>query len=263
MTGLGASPGDMPGFPFPIRVGPDLDEHLLDTILTGQHLPPDVPEQAHVVAEVLASLAGPPGSGELTGAEAARSAFARAASPAGNSAAARRPARHSRSRPPARLSARLAAVAVAAAVALVGAAGAYAGVLPGPIQDLAHHVIGVPPAHHPAAHAPGARRAAYQLCTTYQRASSRGDAPSLAAALRELTRAAGDPGKIEAYCAAAGRPGITPSPRPAARPRKQPASARGKAPIARAAAKAHGSASGHGDAGGHGNAGGHSHGGAG
>ena len=34
-----------------------------------------------------------------------------------------------------------------AAVGLGGVAAAYAGALPGPIQDLAHHLIGAPPAH--------------------------------------------------------------------------------------------------------------------
>jgi hypothetical protein len=43
--------------------------------------------------------------------------------------------------------ARLGGALIVAAVGLGGAAAAYAGALPGPIQDLAHHLIGAPPAH--------------------------------------------------------------------------------------------------------------------
>jgi hypothetical protein len=42
---------------------------------------------------------------------------------------------------------RLGGALIAAAVGLGGAAVAYAGELPGPVQDLAHHLIGAPPAH--------------------------------------------------------------------------------------------------------------------
>jgi hypothetical protein len=61
----------MHGFPFARRAGGELDEPLLAAPLDGQPLPPDVPEQARVVVEMLASLAGPAAPGELTG-EAAR-----------------------------------------------------------------------------------------------------------------------------------------------------------------------------------------------
>jgi hypothetical protein len=49
-----------------------------------------------------------------------------------------------------------------AAIPLGGTAAAYTGVLPGPVQDFAHHVIHAPPAHrpghprqHPAGDTPG------------------------------------------------------------------------------------------------------------
>ena len=42
---------------------------------------------------------------------------------------------------------RLGGALIVAAVGLGGVAAAYAGALPGPIQDLAHHLIGAPPAH--------------------------------------------------------------------------------------------------------------------
>jgi len=60
-----------------------LDESVLDALLTGTSLPSDAPEQAHTVAEMLASLADPAVPGALAGEAAARRAFARAASPAG------------------------------------------------------------------------------------------------------------------------------------------------------------------------------------
>ncbi|MGH3409373.1 MAG: hypothetical protein ACRDRJ_43805, partial [Streptosporangiaceae bacterium] len=66
----------MPKTPVPGQAGPELDEQLLDVILAGQHLPPGAPSQAHVVAEMLASLAGPADPGELTAEPAVRSAFA-------------------------------------------------------------------------------------------------------------------------------------------------------------------------------------------
>jgi hypothetical protein len=252
MSAPGASPSEMPGFPFSGRVGPELDEHLLDTILTGQQLPPDAPEQAHVVAEMLASLISPAGSGELGGEEAARSAFARAASPVGVSPAARRPTRRKPSWLPLPLSARLAAVLVAAAAGLGGTVAAYAGVLPGPIQNLAHHAIGAPAARPASARAPGRPHGAYQMCTSYERAETHHDLRALAAESRKLARIAGDAGKIDAYCAAFARPGVVPSAGPVGRPGPRPANA-AKAK-ARGTAGAHGQAKARGTAGAHGQA---------
>lgn len=149
-----ASFGEMPGFPLPGRLGRELNESLLDALLSGQ-VPPDAPEELRTVAEMLAGLAGPaePGelagdSGELAGETDARSAYTRLASPVGVSQVAR-PARRKHPRRAVPRSAWLAAVLVAAAAGLGGtAAAAYAGVLPGPVQDFAHHTIGAPPAHH-------------------------------------------------------------------------------------------------------------------
>jgi hypothetical protein len=148
MSGPDASSGEMHGFLFP---GTGLDEPLLDMILNGQSLPPDAPEQVRALAEMLAALSSPAGPGELAGKEEARSAFARAIPPAGVSPVAR-PARRSQSLLTVPRSTRLAAALVAAAVGLGGTAAAYAGVLPSPIQDLAHHTIHAPaarPDSHP------------------------------------------------------------------------------------------------------------------
>jgi len=200
MSGPGATPDEMPGFPFPDRLAPELGEPLLDTVLNGQPLPPDAPEQLHAVADMLASLVGPAAPGELAGEAAARRAFARAVSPA----AGRSPARSRLSGLSSRITARVAAALIAAAAGLGGVAGAYAGVLPGPVQDFAHHTMGAPAAHHKPDHPPAGHGAAGRLCTSFEH----GSAPARAVASRDLAKAAGEPGRIDAYCAAARQSGL-------------------------------------------------------
>jgi len=148
MTARDAVPDEMPEFSLSGRAGLELDDQLLDAILSGQ-LSPEVPAQAMVVAEMLASLADPVYSGHLAGEEAARSAFARAVSPvpgrlAGPEPAAG-PARPAPSWRPGRLTMRLAAGLAAVTVGLSGTVAAYAGALPAPVQNLAHFAIGAPP----------------------------------------------------------------------------------------------------------------------
>jgi hypothetical protein len=218
----------MPGFPFPGRVGPDLGEQLLDTMLTGQQVPSDAPEQAHVVAEMLASLAGPAGPGDLSGEEAARSAFARAASRATARMAARQPGRRAKGRLSVRLRAGLAVALLAMAAAIGGTAAAYAGVLPAPIQNLAHHAIGAPAARHSSAPAPNQRPAAYRLCTSYKHAQTRHNARALAAAARSLAGPAGGAGKIDTYCTAVTRSGAVPATPSRVHGKPRPAKASGK-----------------------------------
>jgi hypothetical protein len=152
MSGQDASSAGMPWLPFPRRCGVESDESLVDALLDRQPLPADAPEQLRAVAEMLASLADPAELGELAGEAAARSAFARGPSRVGSSAVIRRSARRRPSWLRTRVSPRLAAGLVAAAVGLGGGATAYAGVLPAPIQDLAHHILHAlppPPASHP------------------------------------------------------------------------------------------------------------------
>ena len=137
----------MPQFPFPGRAGRELDESMLDMIVNGQSLPPACPQEMHALAAALADLAGPPEPGKLAGEAVARLAFTRRrASPAGVVPAAR-PARRRQSRFPRLRSGRLAAVLVAAALVLGGTAAVYTGMLPGSVQDLAHHMIGAPAPH--------------------------------------------------------------------------------------------------------------------
>jgi hypothetical protein len=232
MSGPGASCGEMPELPFP---GGEPDEPLLDMLLTGQPLPPDAPDLLHEVAGVLATLAGPASPGELAGEAAARSAFARvAASPARVSPAARPRARRRPAWPFTPVKARLAAALAAVAVGLGGGAAAYAGALPSPIQDLAHHLIGAPAPRH----APGGRQAAYRVCRAYERAAAHGGARARAAAFQKLDNAAGGAAKIDAYCAAAGRPGLGPADPPASDSKPQPAKT--AKPESKPEAKSHG-----------------------
>ncbi len=168
MSGSDASSGEMPGFPFPSRPGRDPDEPLLDMILDGQPLPPDAPPGLLTLADRLASLGRRAGSGEVPGEIAAMAAFSRSVagvsvSPAGLDPAHRKPARRHPPRWRAALPVRLAGGLLVGIIGL-GSAAAYADVLPGPVQDFAHHVIGAPPAHvspgrsgehEKAAHRPG------------------------------------------------------------------------------------------------------------
>ena len=159
MSAPDASPHEMPGFPTPSRPGGEHDEPLLDMIFDGRAIPPDAPQEMHDLERMLAALAGPAEPGELAGEAAARAAFVRLASPASISPAAswpaarqaaRRPVSHRepRRRPARRRAGRAAALCAAAAV-LVSTAAAYAGVLPEPIQQMAHVTVGAPaPRHH-------------------------------------------------------------------------------------------------------------------
>ncbi len=157
---------------------------MLDALLDGQSLLPDAPEQAGLVAEILADLAGPAEPGELAGETAARLAFARCPSPAGISPATRRPARRKLLRLPVPR-AGLAGALVAVAAGLGTAAAAYADVLPGPAQDVAHHMIGAPPAHradprkqqpgHPGEGQPGQGQASHQKAHATPEAATPGD----------------------------------------------------------------------------------------
>lgn len=212
MSGPDASWDEMPGFPFPRRPAGELDESLLDALLTGTSLPPGAPEQARTVADMLASLADPAGPGALAGEAAARSAFARAPSPASISPAGRRPARRRPRQRGFRLSIRLAAALTAVTIGLGGAtAAAYAGVLPGPVQELAHEAIGAPAAHRPAAHPPQSRQAMSRLCAAHRRAEIHGGPGPAAAEFARLAAAAGGAGKVDSYCAAVQESGVGPT----------------------------------------------------
>jgi hypothetical protein len=115
------------------------------------------------------------------------------------------------------LSARAAAAAAVAALGIGGfATAAFAGALPAPVQQFAHHTIGAPAAHATAARThdspspagPGATgHPAYGLCTAWAHAKKNGTAKQKAVAFRNLAAAAGGAGNVAAFCAAVPNPG--------------------------------------------------------
>jgi len=143
MSGPGAMHGEMPGFP-PGRPGGERDEPLLDMIFDRRPIPPGAPPEMHDLARMLATVAGPAEPGDLAGEATALAAFARLVSPASVSPPAMRPARRRLSGRPARARLPLAAALVTAAAGLSSITAAYVGVLPGPIQQVAHVTVGAP-----------------------------------------------------------------------------------------------------------------------
>jgi hypothetical protein len=141
---------EMPGF-FPGRPGGEHDEPLLDMILERRPLPPRAPPEMHDLARMLAAVAGPAEPEELAGEAVTLAAFTRLTPPPGTSPAAPRSARRWLSGRPPRGRLPLAAALVVAAAGLGSTAAAYANVLPGPIQHLAHIMIAAPESKHPAA----------------------------------------------------------------------------------------------------------------
>ena len=146
MSGPDAMYGEMPGF-FPGRPGGERDEPLLDMIFDRCPTPPGAPPEMHDLARMLAAVAGPAEPGELAGEAAVLAAFSRLASPASISPAALRPARRWLSGRPARARLPLATALVVAAAGLGSISAAYVGVLPDPIQQMAHVTVGAPPPH--------------------------------------------------------------------------------------------------------------------
>lgn|GEM_PF-924031 len=155
MSGADAMRGEMPGF-FPGRPGGERGEPLLDMIFDRRPLPPGAPPEMHDLARMLAVMAGPAEPGELAGEATALAAFARLAPPVGISPAASRPARRRPSGRPGRARLPMAAALLTAAAGLGSIAAAYVGVLPGPIQKVAHVTVGAPLPPHGSAHRPAA-----------------------------------------------------------------------------------------------------------
>lgn len=113
----------------------------------------------------------------------------------------------------------LAAVAVALAA---GSVAAYTGDLPGPIQQVAHVIIGAPPDTHGAPHpAPGhpavppiPGNEAYGLCRAYEQAAANGHPAHNPVTFRRLAQAAGGASQVVAYCAQVLHPGNPASAQP-------------------------------------------------
>jgi hypothetical protein len=254
MAGPGVPEPDMPKFYRLHADAPGLPGEALDAMLagvpvtagavTGSPSSPDLPR----AAELLRALTAAPAADELAGYATALAEFRRLPTrrlPAGpatrrlpaGAGAGRLPgsppvpprsARTARSgRLRLGLTARLAGGLAGAAVAFGGAAAAaYAGMLPAPMQRLAHDLIGAPgpaarpprtPAPAPAGvgGSPGSRSGASAasdsaagvpsglagLCSAWAGASPAGRAHS--AEFTQLIAAVGGPGKVTAYCAAA------------------------------------------------------------
>src|SRR5581483_475439 len=116
------------------------------------------------------------------------------------------------------------AAAAAVALAALGSvtAAAYAGGLPGGLQNLAHVMIAAPAASSSRTVAPGASGrpvgpsgtdgSAYAMCKRYLYAEHYGTASQQAVAYRNVVRAAGGPGRVAAFCALAKHPGAASPP---------------------------------------------------
>jgi hypothetical protein len=132
--------------PSPLQDGPAVTDADLAALLAGKR---DVAPWLLPVADVLGALRTEPSPGELAGEARALAEFRRRAGTPVARHRARRAARRT-----SRLSTKAAAGAAAGAVLLGGAAtAAFAGVLPAPIQQFAHDIIGAPGA--PPASQPG------------------------------------------------------------------------------------------------------------
>ena len=218
----------MPNFPWPDRRDASLiDDATLAALLAGTDLPPGGGAGLQPVADVLAALGAPAGSDELAGEAVAMAEFRhRFGVPTPT------PCRSRRRRPTlitSLLSAKAAAVAAIAAVGVGAAAttAAFAGALPGPLQQFAHQTFGAPAAHHSPASAtpagPNARsHLAFWLCTAYRQATAHGTAAQKAVAFSNLVKAAGGADNVAAFCAAAPHPSASPSPHPTGPPSAHP-----------------------------------------
>jgi hypothetical protein len=153
MSGQDAPSDEMPKFASQARLSREHRDLALDMLLDGMPLPPEAPPEMSALPPMLADLSGPAGPSELAGEAAVLSRFRHHHSPAGISSR-RKPERRMPSwQSPARR-AQLAAALAVAAIGLGSTAAAYAGVLPRPVQQLAHHYIDAP-ATSPAPHHPG------------------------------------------------------------------------------------------------------------
>jgi hypothetical protein len=218
---------------------PGIDDASLAALLAGAEPAGGVPPGLRPLADGLAALTAGPAGDELAGEAAALAEFCHRA---GVPVPARRSPhrRHPLLTP--LLSARAAAAAVLAALSLGGfATAAFAGALPAPAQQFAHHTIGAPAARatpatgtHPGAAGtpagPGATGpAASGLCTAWAHAQTHGTPSQQAVAFRNLATAAGGASNITAYCAALPHPGPSathptapPTPHPTGPPTSHP-----------------------------------------
>jgi hypothetical protein len=208
----------MPNFPWlSSQDVPEMGDASLAALLAGAEPAEGLPPDLQPVADALAALTARPASDELAGEAAALAEFANRVGvsvPVSRSRHRRHPLLASL------LSARAAAVAAVAALSLGGfATAAFAGALPAPAQQFAHHTFGAPAADdgrltgtHPSATATPAGPdatgpAAFGLCTAWAHAKAHGTSSQQAVAFRNLAAAAGGASNVAAYCAAVPHPG--------------------------------------------------------
>jgi len=202
---------DMPNFLRPApQDGLPFNDAALAALLAGTEPAEPTPGLQHV-ADVLAALRSGPTSDELAGQASILAEFRRGTGVPELSPGSRRPHRLT-----SLLGTRAAVAAAVAALSLGGlATAAYAGMLPAPVQRLAHDAIGAPavPSGSPSrAHQNGSRTSAglgtagltaQRWCTAYAHGTTR----QRVAARHDLIRVAGGAGKIAAYCRIAAHPG--------------------------------------------------------
>ena len=195
---------------------PDMGDASLAALLAGSEPAEGLSPGLQPLADALASLTVRAASDELAGEAAALAEFHHRVGvpvPVSRSRHRRRPLLTSL------LSARAAAAAAVAALGLGGfATAAFAGALPAPAQQFAHHTFGAPASDggQPTGTHPGATTtpagpdatgaAAFGLCTAWADAKAHGTSSQQAVAFRYLAAAAGGASKVTAYCAAVPHP---------------------------------------------------------
>jgi hypothetical protein len=208
----------MPNFPWSARGDvPPAGDAAFEALLAGKLPPEDAAVGLRPLADAIAALAAPPMRSEITAEPSARATYrAGFAGLARTAPLPRHRHRHRRAAFASLVSVRLAAASVV--ILAILAAAAYTGMLPAPVQRLAHSTLGAP-APHPTAHVvpsatPGGSSrlvpAAYGLCTAYSRAREHGQINPRSGFFRKLARMAGGPAKIPAYCAGVAHPGNGP-----------------------------------------------------
>jgi len=208
----------MPNFPWlSSQDAPETGDASLAALLAGAEPAEGLAPGLQPLADALATLTARPASDELAGEAAALAEFQnRVGVPVPVSRSRHR--RHPLLTP--LLSVRAAAVAAVAALSLGGfATAAFAGALPAPAQQFAHHTFGAPAddggqptGTHPssATTTPGGPDAtgpaAFGLCTAWAHAKAHGTPSQQAVAFRNLAAAAGGASNVAAYCAAVPHP---------------------------------------------------------
>jgi len=217
----------MPNFPWLSgQDAPEIEDASLAALLAGPEPAEGLAPGLQPLADALAALTAGPARDELVGETAALAEF-------GNRVGVPVPVSRSRHRRhpllTPLLSARAAAATAVAALSLGGfATAAFAGALPAPAQQFAHHTFGAPAADggqptgtHPSATTtpagpdatgPNATGpAAFGLCTAWAHAKAHGTSSQQAVAFRNLAAAAGGASNVAAYCAAVPHPGASSS----------------------------------------------------